>query len=236
MTAHGWMQMLEGWPWFRGEGSFPLLPNSEFMPPVRLIRKPYGTWDSTHVSVEDPWGWPITEYEETLSLRPGLHDIAVHVLKKLVPLCHGKHDEHGISEYKLRDNPYWPPELAKKSHALEHERFVLLLPVALSITQDFMAHLRWTVYGNSEQGPARAFWKGFWTAPDTELPAEQALDFFHTLLGRAYGESASRLANLHEAGFRILPVTTAEDEPLPTWAMRVRDLRRRSRCEASIIC
>ena len=63
--------------------------------------------------------------------------------------------------------------------------YVLLLPVALSITQDFMAHLRWTVFGNSEQGPARAFWKSFWTAPDAEMPAEQALDFFRTLLGRA---------------------------------------------------
>jgi hypothetical protein len=219
MAMHGWMQMLEGWPWFRGEGSFPLLPNSEFMPPVRLVKKPYGTWDSVHVSPDDPWGWPITEYDETLSLRPGMHDIAVHVLKKLIPLCHGKTDEHGISEYKLRDNPYWPPELAKKSHALEHERFVLLLPIALSITQDFMAHLRWTVFGNSEQGPARAFWKGFWTGPDMELPAEQALDFFHTLLGRAYGESAATLANLHQAGFRILPVTTAEAEPLPSWAI-----------------
>ena len=147
---------------------------------------------------------------------------------------------HGISEYKLRDNPYWPPELAKRSHALEHERFVLLLPLALSITQDFMAHLRWTLFGNSEQGPARAFWMGFFTGPGQELPAEQALDFFRTLLGRAYSESAARLADLHAAGFRILPVkparrrqaTTSRCRPGPAiicWA-------KTNPCAASIIC
>ena len=50
------------------------------------------------------------------------------------------------------------------------------------------------------------------------MPAEQALDFFRTLLGRVYQEPASKLANLLHAGFRILPVTTIEAEPLPTWA------------------
>ncbi len=222
MTAHGWKQLLDGWPWFRGEGSFPLLPNSEFMPPVRLIRKPYGTWDSVHVSEDDPWGWPISEYEEALSLRPGLRDIARQVFQKLVPLCHGS-EAHGISEYKLRDNPYWPAELAKRAPALEHERFVLLLPLALSITQDLMAHFRWTLFGNSEQGPARAFWMGFYTGPGQELPVEQALEFFRALLGRAYQESAARLADLSTAGFRILPVKpgateSSHEEPLPTWA------------------
>ncbi len=222
MTALGWKQLIEGWPWFRGEGSYPLLPNSEYMPPVRLVRKPYGTWDSVHISADDPWGWPISEYEETLTLRPGMHDIARQVLNKLVPLCRGA-ETHGISEYKLRDNPYWPAELAKRSHALEHERFVLLLPMALSITQDCMAHLRWTVFGNSEQGPARAFWMGFTTGPGQELPVEQALEFFRALLGRAYKESAARLADLHAAGFRILPVkigasASSHAEPWPTWA------------------
>ena len=222
MTPPGWKQLIEGWPWFRGEGSFPMLPNSEFMPPVRLVRKPYGTRDTVHVSEDDPWGWPISEYEEALTLRPGLQDAACHVLTRLVPLCHGSED-HGISEYKLRDNPYWPPELAKRSHVLEHERFVLLLPLALSITQDFIAHLRWTLFGNSEQGPARAFWMGFFTGPGQELPAEQALEFFRSLLGRAYGESAAQLADLSAAGFRILPVkpsatSASHDEPWPTWA------------------
>jgi hypothetical protein len=217
MMASGWKKLLEGWPWFRGEGSFPLWPNSEYMQPVRLVRKPYGACDMVHVSEDDPWGWPISEYEEALSLRPGLHDVACQVLRRLIPLCRGE-EGHGISEYKLCDNPYWPAELAKRSHALSHERFVLLLPLALSITQDWMAHLRWTVFGNSEQGPALAFWKGFYTAPGQELPVEQALDFFRTLLGRVYREPAGRLADLYGAGFRIMPVKTPSDEPLPTWA------------------
>jgi Peptidase family M28 len=218
----GWKQLIEGWPWFRGEGSYPLLPNSEYMPPVRLIRKPYGTWDGMHVSEDDPWGWPISEYEEALSLRPGLHEIARHVLDRLVPLCRGQ-KTHGISEYKLRDNPCWPADLAKRAPALKHERFVLLLPLALSITQDFMAHLRWTLFGNSEQGPARAFWMGFYTNPGQELPIEQALEFFRALLGQAYRESAAKLADLRAAGFRILPVkhgasASSHEEPWPTWA------------------
>jgi CO/xanthine dehydrogenase Mo-binding subunit len=44
-------------------------------------------------------------------------------------------------------------------------------------------------------------------------PAEQALDFFRTLLRRAYREPAGRLADLRAAGLRILPVTKAADEP-----------------------
>src|SRR6516225_3563853 len=43
MTATGWKRLLEGWPWFQGEGSYPIFPNSEYMPPIRLVRKPYGT-------------------------------------------------------------------------------------------------------------------------------------------------------------------------------------------------
>ena len=83
MTARGWKQLLDGWPWFEGEGSFPLFPFSEFMRPVHLGRKPYGTWDPLPFTAEDPWGWPITEYEEELTLRPGLRAIAGQLLKKL---------------------------------------------------------------------------------------------------------------------------------------------------------
>jgi hypothetical protein len=37
----------------------------------------------------------------------------------------------GITHHKLRDNPYWPAEL-RRVGAPAHERFVLLLPLALS--------------------------------------------------------------------------------------------------------
>ena len=221
MSDGGWKQLIEGWPWFRGEGSFPLLPNSEFMPPVRLVRKPYGAWEAPPVSEDDPWGWPISEYDEMLTLRPGLHDLARQILKKLVPLGRGE-ETHGISEFKLADNAYWPADLVARAGTLEHERYVLLLPLALSQTQDFMAHVRWTLFGNSDQGPGHAFWKGFYTAPGQELPAEQARDFFRDLLAKAYDESRDRLADLRAAGFRILPqgnVSTSvpREGPLPKW-------------------
>jgi hypothetical protein len=211
MNNRGWKELLKGWPWFKGEGSFPILPNSEFMPPVRLGRKPYGTWDTLPLSEKDPWGWPISEYEEALTLRPGLIDIAHHVYAKLIPLCQGE-EEHGISPSKLQDNPFWPPELANCT-ALEHERFVLLLPLALSLTQDDKAHIRWTLFGNSEQGPSRAFWKGFYSAPGVEVPSEQSLNFFRDLLGHVYDEPAHHLEDLLKAGFRILP----EKNPLPSF-------------------
>src|SRR5206468_10067519 len=136
------------------------------------------------------------------TLQPGLHDIARHVLEHLIPLCRGE-EEHGISPYKLRDNPYWPRELARHSACLDHERFVLLLPLALSLTQDDKANVRWTLFGNSEQGPGRAFWRGFYTAPNMEVSAEAGLGFFRELLASAYGESHERLADLLRAGFRI---------------------------------
>jgi hypothetical protein len=222
MTHQGWKQLLDGWPWFRGEGSFPILPNSEFMPPVRLGLRPYGTGDSLIFSEDDPWGWPVPEHEEALTLRPGLKDLAHHVLDKLVPLGRGD-AAHGICQSKLRQNPHWPADLSARSKTLDHERFVLLLPLALSLTQDDHAHVRWTLFGNSEQGPARAFWRSFWTAPEEEMPAEQGLGFFRDLLAGAYEEPHEQLADLRKAGFRILPMGAVRspfpsEGKLPSWA------------------
>jgi hypothetical protein len=212
MSHDGWKQLLDGYPWFRGAGSFPIFPNSEFMPPVRLGLRPYGTRDVLQFVEDDPWGWPVTEREELLSIRPGLKDIARHLLNRLVPLGRGD-PAHGICASKLRQNAHWPSELAAHDKALAHERFVLLLPLALSMTQDDKAHVRWTLFGNSEQGPAHAFWKSFYTAPNSELPAEQALDFFRDLLAGAYDEPRDHLADLRTLGFRIMP----DGEQLPSW-------------------
>jgi hypothetical protein len=222
MTAAGWERLLEGWPWFQGQGSFPIFPNSESMPPVRLVRKPYGTREPTPVSVDDPWSWPVTEYEEGLSLQTGLTCIAAQLLQKLGGLCRGD-SEDKIAEYDLRDNPYWPPDLAKCAATLAHERFVVLLPLALSRTQDDMGRTPWTLFGSSEQGPAHGFWKSFFTAPGQEAPAEQGLGFFRRLLARVYGEPAAALEDLRAVGFRILPLgdggaSSWPAEPLPSWA------------------
>ena len=63
MSALGWNTILEGWPWFTGAGQYPISAYSEFMPPPLLGRGPYGSADLL-LQKEDPWGWPVTEYEE----------------------------------------------------------------------------------------------------------------------------------------------------------------------------
>src|SRR5712692_7870905 len=97
------------------------------------------------------------------------------------------------------------------------------MPLALSRTQDDKGRLRWTLFGGSEQGPARAFWRSFFTAPGQELPQDQALAFLRRLLSAVFGEPEDRLSNLHRAGFRILPQEQEPDSlgwregPLPSW-------------------
>src|SRR5258708_7408755 len=222
MPKQGWKQLLAGWPWFRGQGHFPIAAYSEFMPPPRLIRKPYGTVNPMLFAEDDPWGWPITEYEEAFMLRPGLEKIAKQVVGALVRLGQGQ-AAHGISQGKLSDNPYWPPELAEHAGKLAHEHYVVLLPLSLSLTQDDKARVRWTLFGTSEQGPARAFWKSFSSAPKKALAEEQALAFFRRLLETVYREPAEKLANLRQAGFRILNqdrkplVPFWRQGPLPRW-------------------
>jgi hypothetical protein len=214
MPKQGWKQLLAGWPWFRGQDHYPIAAYSEFMPPPRLIRKAYSSHSPMLFDEVDPWGWPITEYEEAFVLRPGLEKIAKQVVGTLAHLCQGR-AAHGIARNKLADNPYWPAELAEQAGKLAHERYVVLLPLALSLTQDDKGRIRWTLFGNSEQGPARAFWKSFYTAPRKEVSAEQALAFVRRLLGAVYKEPAERLADLHKAGFRIL---AQDGKPLlPFW-------------------
>ncbi|MFL5339473.1 MAG: M28 family peptidase [Gemmataceae bacterium] len=219
MTELGWKQLVAGWPWYRGEGSFPCQPDSEFMPALRVLRKPYGCWDMVPLEENDPFGWPVTEYEEAITIRPGLRDIAHVIMEQLRKAAAGTED-HGIAEYKLRHNPYWCPNLAD-TPALRREPFVLLLPLALSLAQDDKARIRWTVYGGSEQGPARPFWESFFTAPGVEMHPEDALNFFRTLLHGAFGEKRD---DLFTAGFRILPQCGGlpnrfpGEEVLPSWA------------------
>jgi hypothetical protein len=223
MTASGWKRLLAGAPWFQGKGAYPIAAYSEFLPPPRLGPKPYGTTGPNPFTDDDPWGWHVTEYEETIELAPGLENVARHVVGALSRLGQG-HPLHGIARAKLDGNVYWPQELAAAAGQLAHERYVVLLPLALSRTQDDKGRVRWTLFGGSEQGPGRAFWKSFFTAPGREVPAEQALDFIRRLLATVYGEPLEGLRDLRRAGFRILP---DEDEPvefpgraesLPAWA------------------
>jgi hypothetical protein len=225
MSTHGWKHLLDGWPWFQGEGNYPIAAYSEFMPPPRLIRKPYGGEDLVLHATDDPCGWPISEYEEVLALRPGLQKIAQQVIHALVHLGQG-HPAHGIAKNKLTGNPYWPDTLAQQAGKLGHERFVTLMPLALARTQDDKGRVNWTLFGSSEQGPARAFWRSFFVSPDRETPEEQALDFLRRLLHSVYAVPVNELTDLHRAGFRILAVEEEpalpywREEPLPSWTGR----------------
>lgn len=218
----GWKQLLRGWPWFQGEGRYPIPAYSEFLPPPRRARKPYGELQTLPFQADDPWGWYITEYEERLELRPGVQEIARQLLGALRHLGAGE-PSHGISPAKLNGNLYWPETLAEHAGRLRHEHYVILQSLALAQTQDDKGRVRWTLFGGSEQGPGRAFWRGFYSAPDQELPREQALDFFRQLLHIVYREPLHSLSDLGRSGFRIIPAEPDPDfphwteEPLPSW-------------------
>jgi hypothetical protein len=222
MATSGWKQLLDGAPWFRGPDRYPIAAYSEFIPPPRLGLKPYGQPEAIIFSDDDPWGWQVTEFEEALELRPGLEAIAAQVVKAVIHLGRGE-PAHGISHNKLVDNPYWPPALADRAGKLPHERYVTLLPLALSRTQDDKGRVRWTLFGASEQGPARAFWKSFYVAPRKELSEEQALGFIRRLLTTVYAEPPDRVTDPRRAGFRVLPqddhavLPGWREEPLPAW-------------------
>jgi hypothetical protein len=224
-TPTGWQLLMEGFPWLDGKGSFPLPAYSEFMPPPRLGRKPYGDRTALPFSDDDPYGWAVTEIEEEYELQPGLEHLAAEIVGALVRLGRGN-PEFRIPGHKGRnlvDNPYCPPELLARTGTLDGERYVVFLPLALARTQDDKGRVRWTFFGSSEQGPEQAFWKGFRSAPDRELPESGPLAFLAGLLSRVYGETVKGPAGLRAAGFRILPTETDprfpywHESPLPSW-------------------
>jgi hypothetical protein len=223
MAKRGWQQLLDGVPWYEKEGAYPIAAYSEFMPAPRLGRKAYRHAEREPLPFfdSDPCGWQVTEYEEALELRPGLESLAGHVHQALVHLGNNGH-AHALGRLKLVDNPYWPAELAAHAGRIEHERYVLLLSLALARTQDDKGRIRWTLFGNSEQGPAKAFWKSFYSAAGRETPAEEGVSFVRRLLRAAYGDEFRDPHDLHRAGFRILPQGETlypwwEEGRLPSW-------------------
>ena len=142
-----------------------------------------------------------------MGAAPGLEDIAAQIMEHLLKLGRGLPGHHlgGHKGRNLVDNPYWPEELAERAGHLDHERYVILLPVALSRTQDDMGRVRWTLFGSSEQGPESAFWNSFYSAPGKERPAPEPLALFRQVLSHAYGVQADDEGQLAKAGFRILP-------------------------------
>jgi hypothetical protein len=222
MPRSGWTKLIPGEEGLQGSGAIQIDAYSEYLPPPRVGWKPYGPVPlNTQVfSPDDPFGWKVHEFDEALELQPGLHQIARQLLTRLKLLQDGN-PETGLPRHVSDNNPFYPPELAATD--LRKDPCVLLLPLALSRTQDDKGRVRWTLFGNSEQGPGKAFWKSFFTAPGVEVPAESGIGFFCRLLRAVYGEKVADARELHRVGFRILP----EDKPdfpfwgegkLPSWA------------------
>lgn len=202
----GWRRLVGGYPWFNCEGCYPITAYSEFMPSPRLGRKPLGEIDHTIFSDDDPFGWNITEMEEEYELAPGIHNTGLAIMESLVKLGGGlkEHYIHGHDGENLRENPYWPVELANAAGKLDHERFVTLLPLMLSRAQDDKGRIIWSLYGSSILDPETAFWKNFYISPEKEIPEDRALSFFTRLLSGAYGEKCTDNVSLYNSGFRIL--------------------------------
>jgi hypothetical protein len=220
----GWKALLAGFG-EPGPAPFPLPAYSEFMPAPRLGRKPYGEPDLDLFAQDDPWGWRVSEAEQAWELEPGIENLAREVYASLLALGRGR-EEHLLRGHRGRNldgNPYWPPEIAARAASLAEERFVSLLSLALSRTQDDKGRVRWTLFGSSELGPERAFWRGFNSEPGRENGAA-ATAFLCRLLRQAYGEEVSDAEDLRARGLRVLasgghhPRAGWSVAPLPTWA------------------
>ncbi len=202
----------------------PILAYSEFMPSPRIGWRPYDRDQPAPRAPGNPFGWLVSEREQAQEIGPGLGLMAQEVLHRLQRL-HKDLSARGISRAILKGNVYFPPELSEIHGPLSHERFVTFMPLALSKTQDDKGRVRWTVFGGSEQGPDRAFWKSFYTAPGKEQQHEHSEDFIRRLLAGAFGETKARLADLRKAGFRILPgsgeilCSRWRQDPLPGWTV-----------------
>jgi hypothetical protein len=162
----GWQKIIDGYPWFEGEGRYPIPAYSEFMPAPRVGRSLYGDIDEALFAANDPHGWRVPEIEEEYELRPGLEHIARQVMGHLLKFGRG----HCLAPHRARSTftrrqSLLVARIGCAAGHLDRERYVLLLPVALSKTQDYLGRVRWTLFGNSEQGPERAFWQSFYTAP-----------------------------------------------------------------------
>lgn len=213
----GWQKILSGYPWFEKNDYYPLNAYSEYMPPPRVGRKPLGEMDHGLLHDNDPYGWQITEIEEEYQLRPGIEHSGHQIMSSLMKLGKGLTENyiHGHGGQNLRDNPYWPHELAACAGTLFHERYVTFLPLMLSQTQDDKGRITWTLFGNSIHEPEHVFWKSFYNAPDVELPAKDSVIFFTRLLSEAYGKNISDESSLFNSGFRILPAY--EERIIPGW-------------------
>jgi hypothetical protein len=224
MANQGWDRLLTDAPKYGRAEPFQIMAYSEMMPPPLIGWRPYGTKHPVPRSLENPFTWLVDEREQAFELGPGLELIAREVSLALQRLDR-EQPARGITRAKLEGNCYWPKDLAELLGAIPHERYVTFMPLALSRTQDDKGRVRWTFFGGSEQGPDRAFWKSFYSAPGQEKGSEYAVDFIRRLLRAAYREKPERLSDLRRVGFRISPGSGEEacefwrQDPLPSWTL-----------------
>ena len=224
MQKDGWARLFDDWSWAHGQDRFPIPAYSEYMPPPRIGQKPYGTYEiNTPFSDDDPWGWRVDPDEEEQELTPGLAIIGSQLIKKIAALATGSGADR-IGHHHLQDNPFWPASLAKNAGSFAQERYLFLSPLALAKTQDDKGHVRWTLFGGSDQGTAQGFWKSFFSAPEVERPRDVALDAIRHILRTAYRMQSTELNDLRSAGFRIVLMGNAQEVigwnegALPSWA------------------
>src|ERR1700722_15609667 len=135
----GWLDRLARGHPFQGRGRFPIRAYSEFLPAPFVGMKPYGEpeWSCRYASADR---WSVSEHEEHDELRPGFARIARHILLELGKLVRG--EKHSLSKTLLEGNPAWSSALIGKTRELS-----LVLPLALSPTQDDNGNVRWTLFG-----------------------------------------------------------------------------------------
>jgi hypothetical protein len=149
---------------FVGKGRFPIAAYSELMPPPYVGLKPFDprlASASCTSGVRDETCLDIDEYEQAHELTPGLSRIASHLLNTLKKLVSG-----GVGELPrtlLTDNRAWPERLAAAAREGRHplDPFTIVVPLALSRTQDDQGNVRWTLFGSSHEPAASVFWNSF---------------------------------------------------------------------------
>ena len=221
LNNKGWKTFLEGFPWFHGEDRYSLQAYSEFMPPLQTGLSPFdGSLYPWVFSAEDPFGWLVDEMEEEYQLRPGIQQIGLQVLKHIVQLGTGELTPNlaGHNQRNLRNNLFWPEELAAHKGHLKHEKYVSFLPLSLSKTKDDKGRVRWTLFGASEQGPEKAFWKSFFESPFKEKSFDHFLALMNWIFQTAYWIHVTSAGELYNLGFRILP--SGDYFPFDYWKMK----------------
>lgn len=225
----GWGKLYKGFPWFSGEGRFPIRAYSEFMPPVRTGFSPCdGKIYPWIFSEDDLFGFRIDEIEEEYQLKPGLESISKQLFKEIAHTGQASIPARlrGHNGKNITGNLFGFDELLAGKLNLKQERYISFMPLSLSRTKDDKGRIRWTCFGASEQGPEKAFWKSFCKSPSEEQPVSVFLSLMQWVFKTGYDIKISNIEDLANLGFRILPGAGTfpfaywNQEILPGWTKK----------------